>query len=216
MNSPVARQHPSSNDMPHVGLMLQFQKLAFDITGKTRWLGRQGKLAESRYAPAFRTLAQKLDQWKFPPEAYLKWALTTDTQTLIDSPHLLAADWRLAAYNKYREKSLSNLLKPEDDKLVQTPLDLVRANLLSDVEFLESWKEFMPDYSQRVLSQCHALSPYFLATDTYFLEHMRKGEAPAQVGEKVTSLLRKFNVDTHYYQQVRNARNDAIRVVAGK
>lgn len=197
-----------------IDLMFLFQNVTSDITGKTRWLGNQQKLKDGKlpYTSAFKTLVQKLRMWKFDAEAFMRWAVSTYA-VLIDKPNTLNADWLLGKYGEHRQKSMADAVV--EDRTVRGKLDLIRAAMESDVESLYRWQTFMPDYKQRLLSQYPSLSPYFLATDTVFLDLMDSGQIAQDTVSKVTAVIWELNGDKWFYQQVRQTRDRAI-VDAGK
>ncbi len=192
-----------------IGLMFLYQHVSRDVTGKVRWLGNQQKLkvGEGRWAGTFRNLVAKLRIWKFDAEQYLRYAISNH-ELAIDRPNTLTSDWLLGEYSQYRGRSMADAVV--EDRTIRGDLDLIRSSMEADVEALFSWRKFMPDYKQRLLNQCHALSLHFLATDTVFIDLMSQGLVRQEIVDKVTDLMVTMGKDRWFYQQVRQIRDRAI------
>ena len=190
-------------------LMFLYQDVSEEVTGKTRWLGNQQKLkaGEGRWAGTFRNLVAKLRIWKFDAEQYLRYAIAAH-ELVIDRPNTLTSDWLLGEYSQYRGRSMADAVV--EDKTIRGDLDLIRSSMEADVESLTGWQNFMPDYEQRLLNQCHALSLHFLATDTVFLELISRGLINQEIVTKVREVLVRLNKHRWFYQQVRKVRDRAI------
>ena len=197
-----------------IGLCFLYQNVSEKITGTVRWLGNQNKLkaGENRWLWGFKKLVAQLRIWKFDPEHFMRWAISTH-EVVIDHPATLASDWLLGKYSRHRERSMADSVK--DDKPVRGDLDMIRTSMEADVENLARWRNFMPDYKQRLLNQYQSLSPHFLATDVVFLDLVKANQIEQATVLKVGEVLRQLNGDKWFYQQVRQARDTAI-MDAGK
>ena len=197
-----------------IQLMFLYQRASEAITGKTRWLDNQSKVRDgtAKWFSTFKKLVTQLRIWKFDPEQFMRWAISTH-EVVIDRPNTIASDWLLGKYSQHRGRSMSDAVV--EDKTVRGHLDLIRSSMEADVENLHRWAVFMPDYKQRLLNQCQSLSPHFLATDTTFLELVDSGRIDQAVVDRVSAVLVKLNKSDWLYQQVRQIRDRAI-VDAGK
>lgn len=207
LDEPPAQAARSDDEA--IALMLLYQQVSCEITGKTRWLGNQQKLKDGgcRWMAAFVTLANKLRIWKFDAEAFMRWAISTN-EMVLDRPNVINADWLLGKYSQYRVDSMADAVV--QDRTVRGDLDLIRTSMEADVENLSRWRKFMPDYKQRLLSQYQSLSPHFLATDVVFLDLVKANQIEQAIVLKVGEVLRQLNGDKRFYQQVRQARDTAI------
>lgn len=192
-----------------IGLMFLYQNVTEAVTGKTRWLGNQQKIKAGggRWAGTFKNLVAKLRIWKFDAEQYLRYAVAAH-ELVIDRPNTLTSDWLLGEYSQHRGRSMADVVI--EDKTIRGDLDLIRSSMEADVESLYGWRKFMPDYEQRLLNQCHALSLHFLATDTVFIDLMSRGFIRQETVAKVTEVMVTMGKHRWFYQQVRQIRDRAI------
>lgn len=203
-----------AKDVPQ--LMFLFQRVARDITGKPRWLGPPKQIREGRnkHHKTFKELLSNLRQWEFAPEQYLRWVISTHPQVLTH-PTYLNDSTKLAHYKDHRAANLGDAVKT--DIAVRGKLDLIRTGIESDVEQLERWKHFMPDYKDRLLHLHQSLSPHFLASDTVFTTELMKLHLISREHyERVREVIVEFGHNPRLWEQVMEIRNAAIRVVAGK
>lgn len=215
LTEPPAQAACSDTD-EGIRLAFVFQDVVHEITGKPRWLGNQTLLkhGQCRWMWVFKKLVGQLRIWKFSSLNFLRWAISTQPD-VIERPNMLVAEWLLDKYRKHCEGSMTAVVT--DDKVLRGKLDLIRSRMEADVEFLASWVKLQPDYKQRLLNQYHALSPHFLATDTVFLDLLNEGRiVNRKTVEDVTAVILELNGDKWFYQQVRTARDNAIRMAAGK
>lgn len=197
-------------------LMQLYERVSRDITGNTRWLGAPKKThrGEGRYRKVFADLNANLRQWGFDPQQYLRWVISTHPQVL-DRPRYLNDETKLSQYKDHRAANLGDAVKT--DITVRGQMDLIRTGIETDVEQLERWKHFMPDYKDRLLHLHQSLSSHFLASDTVFTtELMKLNFINREQYERVREVIVEFGHNPRLWEQVIGIRNAAIRVVAGK
>lgn len=196
-------------------LMQLFQRVSNDITGETRWVGspKQVRKGEGRYRNVFRDLLGNLRQWGFDPEQYLRWVIST-YPTVLQQPRWLNENKKLSHYKEHRARNLSDVVN--GDTVVRGKSDLIRTGMEAAVETLEGWKTFMPSYRDRLLHLYHSISTHYLATDEVFLGLMKENFIKPEVHEKVREVIVEFGHKPWFWEQVRNARNAAVRVVTGE
>lgn len=196
-------------------LLRTFEEACLETTGKKKYLSNPRAVSSSKFFGAFKKLVSLARQYRFNATDYVRWSVghNHEVQRI---PNYLLAERSITAYRRFINTSKQNLLNSAD-WISRTPIDKVRTGMYLDCCLLEQWEALYPDYVERLLTCCYALSPWFLATDSAFIAAINNGareRVPAEVLRGVMLVLVKFSTNKELFEQVKVARDAGIKLAA--
>lgn len=196
-------------------LLRTFEDTCLEVTGKRKYLSHPKYVTDSRFYRTFLKLVSVARQQRFNATDYVRWSVAQNPEVR-RIPNFLLSERSISEYQKFLHTSKQNLLQ-SDDWISRTPIDKIRTGIYLDCCFLEQWESLCPDYVERLLSCCYALSPWFLATDSAFISAINNGHrsrVPEPVMREVMQVLVSFSTNKELLEQVKVARDSGIQLAA--
>lgn len=196
-------------------LLRTFEETCLEVTGKRKYLSHPKYVTDSRFFRTFTKLVSLARQYRLNATDYVRWSVAQNAEVR-RIPNFLLAERNIDEYRKFLTTSKQNLLQ-SDDWISRTPIDKIRTGIYLDCCLLEQWEALCPDYVERVLACCYALSPWFLATDSVFISAINNGarsRVPEPVMRGVMQVLINFSTNKDFLEQVKVARDAGIQLAA--
>lgn len=196
-------------------LLRTFEDTCLEVTGKRKYLSNPKSITESRFFTAFYKLVSLARQYRINATDYVRWSVAHNPEVR-RIPNFLLSEHSVNNYRKFLSTSKQNLLN-STDWISRTPIDKIRTGVYLDCCLLEQWEAICPDYTERLLTCCYSLSPWFLATDSVFISAINNGarsRVPEQVMREVMQVLVSFSTNKELLEQVKVARDAGILAAA--
>jgi len=196
-------------------LLRTFEDACLEVTGKRKYLSHPKSATESRFFTAFYKLLSLARQYRINATDYVRWSVAHNPE-VVRIPNFLLSERSITEYRKFLSTSKQNLLN-STDWISRTPIDKIRTGIYLDCCLLEQWEAVFPDYTERLLACCHALSPWFLATDSVFISAINNGarsRVPESVLRQVMQVLISLSTNKELLEQVKVARDSGIQLAA--